>query len=256
VKYILSRTSREVLERFAWSRVLVAFDFDGTLAPIVADRDAARMRAGTRRLFARLCERYPCAVISGRRRDDVAARLGDAAVAHVVGNHGLEPGARLEEFAVAIARIRTTVERDLAPYSGIDVEDKRYSLAIHLRRCRQKQAVRAVIDDAVASMAGVRLIPGKQVVNLVPAGASHKGDALLALRTRADVDTAIYVGDEDTDEDVFALDQPGRLLSIRVGRAARSAAAYYIRDQREVDVLLRSLLEHRVSDLRRSNHVR
>ena len=71
----------------------------------------------------------------------------------------------------------------------------------------------------------VRLVGGKHVVNLLPAGAPHKGLALERARARLGCDTAIYVGDDETDEDVFALDQPGRLLAIRVGRKPSSSAA-------------------------------
>ena len=66
---ILSAANVDVLAQYAWSRVLLAFDFDGTLAPIVPDRDDARMRPRTRALLEEICRRYPCAVISGRSRD-------------------------------------------------------------------------------------------------------------------------------------------------------------------------------------------
>ncbi|HKU43339.1 MAG TPA: trehalose-phosphatase, partial [Polyangiales bacterium] len=71
MKHVLSRENREVLAQLARTRVLLAFDYDGTLAPIVAQRDRAHMRARTRRLLARVCALYPCAVISGRSRLDV-----------------------------------------------------------------------------------------------------------------------------------------------------------------------------------------
>jgi trehalose 6-phosphate phosphatase len=91
----------------------------------------------------------------------------------------------------------------------------------------------------------VRLIGGHQVVNLVPEGAPHKGIALTALRQRAGCDTAIFVGDDETDEDVFALDQPGRLLTLRVGRKRSSRAAFFVDSQRDVDAVLEALLEVR-----------
>jgi trehalose 6-phosphate phosphatase len=91
----------------------------------------------------------------------------------------------------------------------------------------------------------VRLIGGTQVVNILPSGAPHKGIAIGRERSRLKCDTAIYVGDDETDEDVFALDQPGQLLSIRVGRSRSSAAAYFIENQREIDELLRVLLRCR-----------
>ena len=54
---ILSRGNREVLQQFAWSKVLLAFDYDGTLAPIVMDPDRAAMRPTTRRRLAAVAAR-------------------------------------------------------------------------------------------------------------------------------------------------------------------------------------------------------
>jgi trehalose 6-phosphate phosphatase len=95
----------------------------------------------------------------------------------------------------------------------------------------------------MASQLGdVRLIRGKQVVNLLPHDAPHKGVALEKARDRFGCDTALYVGDDETDEDVFGLDQPGRLLTIRVGRRQGSLASYFLRNQGEMDELLAALL--------------
>jgi trehalose 6-phosphate phosphatase len=86
---------------------------------------------------------------------------------------------------------------------------------------------------------------GKLVVNLVPRGAPHKGMALERLRESLHCDTALYVGDDQTDEDVFALDDPGRLLTIRVGEKTTSRASFFLRDQACIDVLLERLLSLR-----------
>jgi trehalose 6-phosphate phosphatase len=226
----------------AWSRVLLAFDFDGTLAPIVDDRSAAEMRKRTATLLAEACTLYPCAVISGRSQKDVAARLQGAAVEHVVGNHGLEPGTELTSFAEKTACAAPLLRRALAPLTGVEIEDKRYSLAVHFRRVRHKGAARSAIEEAVAALPlRMRIIPGKQVVNVVPDGAPNKGDALIQLRTLAKADTALYVGDDITDEDVFQIDQPGRLLTVRIGASRSSAAAYFLRDQKEIDDVLAEL---------------
>jgi trehalose 6-phosphate phosphatase len=85
-------------------------------------------------------------------------------------------------------------------------------------------------------------MPGKLVVNLLPDGAPHKGIALEELRAREGADTAVFVGDDVTDEDVFELDRPGKLLGIRVGQSRSSAAPFYIRNQLEVDALLERLV--------------
>lgn len=246
MKSILSRESVGVLAQLAWSRVLLAFDFDGTLAPIVADRDAAKMRSKTRELLRALCAVYPCAVISGRSQADVSARLGGAAVKYVVGNHGLEPGAGLAGFERDIRAARELLGVALEGRQGVDIEDKRYSLAIHFRRARQKVATYQAIEEAVRALPiPMRKIPGKLVVNVIPAKAANKGDALLQLRATEQADTAFYIGDDATDEDVFELDQPGRLVTVRVGASRSSSAAYFVRRQLDVDRLLSELVRAR-----------
>jgi trehalose 6-phosphate phosphatase len=237
------RSVEERLRHVATARrLLVVSDFDGTLAPIVADRDAARMRLRTRNLLRRVCDLYPCAVISGRSRADVTSRLDGLAVRYVIGNHGLEPGENLSKFERLVVDARPALQEALSGQPGVDIEDKRFSLAVHYRRSRRKRDARAAIYRAVQALPrAMRTIPGKLVVNVIPERAPHKGDALLRLRANEGADTAIYVGDDATDEDVFQLDQPGRLLSIRVGRAEASAAAYYLRTQRDIDTMLSRL---------------
>lgn len=251
MKDLLDKENLAVLEQLAFARTLLAFDFDGTLAPIVEDRELAQMRPRTRELLATVCARYPCAIISGRATADLAPRLGGAPIQYVVGNHGLEPGADLARYETEIGTVRPFLEAALAGEPGVELEDKRYSLALHYRRSRHKQAAVAAITRAIAALPiHMRTIAGKMVMNVVPASAANKGDALLELRTRAGADIALYVGDDVTDEDVFKIDQPGRLLSVRVGEAPWSGAAYFLRDQRQMDKLLAKLVALRENPAR------
>jgi trehalose 6-phosphate phosphatase len=242
MRYILARGTRDVLKQFGRSRVLLAFDYDGTLAPIVPDPARAAMRASTRALLERIAERYPCMVISGRSRADARRRLRGARTVEVVGNHGIEPWQTSTRSLQVVQRWRPVLARALARWPDVTVEDKGYSLAVHYRRSREKKNVRVAIDRVVSRLGEVRIIRGKQVVNLLPEDAPHKGVALEKARSRFGCDTAIYVGDDRTDEDVFGLDQPGQLLTVRVGKNSDSRAAYYLRDQREIDRFLRVLL--------------
>jgi trehalose 6-phosphate phosphatase len=243
MKALLTRANQVLLDQLAWSNVLLAFDFDGTLAPIVANRHQAAMRARTAALFTAVCQRYPSAVISGRSKADVARRLNGAKVRYLIGNHGLEPGTRLGTFERQVVRAHPQLETALEGVAGIDIENKRYSLAVHYRRSREKARAREAIRRAVAALPdAMRIVPGKLVINVLPEAAPSKGDALLALRDRTDADVAMYIGDDVTDEDVFRLDQPGRLFTIRIGRSRASAARYYLRQQREIDVLLEQLV--------------
>ena len=59
VTYLFSRPNHDLLEMFAWSNVLLAFDYDGTLAPLVNAPAHATMRASTRRLLRRASKLYP-----------------------------------------------------------------------------------------------------------------------------------------------------------------------------------------------------
>jgi trehalose 6-phosphate phosphatase len=245
MRNILSRANRTILEQYGWSNVLLAFDYDGTLAPIVSDPARAPMRRSTRARLERVAALYPVAVISGRARADARKQLGGIRVKQVIGNHGLEPWHASPGLSRKVRRWLPLLERRLAPLKGVTLEDKTYSVAIHYRHSREKRKVRAAIARAAESLGEVRVLGGKQVVNLVPNGVPHKGVALERERARLGCDTAVYVGDDQTDEDVFALDQPGRLLGIRVGRSRTSAAAYYIPGQAEIDELLRVLVDAR-----------
>jgi trehalose 6-phosphate phosphatase len=122
------------------------------------------------------------------------------------------------------------------------VEDKGFSVSVHYRQARERVAARRAILKVAQSLPDVRIVGGKLVVNLLVPDAPHKGLALERERARFACDTVVYVGDDETDEDVFQLDRPGRLLSIRVGQKRSSAASYYIRNQAEIDRLLETLI--------------
>jgi trehalose 6-phosphate phosphatase len=242
MRHVLARANRHVLERFAGSRALLAFDFDGTLSPIVADPDRAAMRESTRRLLGDLARRYPCVVISGRSRGDVSRRLGGVPLAGVVGNHGLEPWHATQRAGRQVRRWVTALEARLGRIPGVVIEDKGLTLAVHYRKAKRTREARALVFAAAGGLGDVRLVGGKQVLNVLPSGAPGKGRALERAALRLGCDTAVYVGDDETDEDVFALGDPARLLGIRVGRKGTSAAGYFIRAQVEIDLLLRSFL--------------
>jgi trehalose 6-phosphate phosphatase len=241
MRNILARTNREILEQLSCSKVLLAFDYDGTLAPIVSDPDRAVMRSTTRHLLSELAKLYPCIVISGRSQRDALRLLRGVGMHEIVGNHGMEPWHANDGLATLVAGWVPLLQERLAGLRGVRVEDKVYSVTVHYRASRERQVARKAILEAATTLGDVRIIGGKLVVNILPKGGPHKGAALLRERQRLNCDTALFVGDDETDEDVFSLDQPGRLLSIRVGLRRSSAAAYYIKSQRQIDELLRAL---------------
>jgi trehalose 6-phosphate phosphatase len=172
-------------------------------------------------------------------------RLHGIGVHKIVGNHGAEPWHGTNRPVNKNDRWRRSLGERLSGLRGVKIEDKGFSIAIHYRQSREKKLARSAILEAVSALGEIRLIGGRQVINILPQGAPHKGMALERERALLKCDTAIYVGDDETDEDVFALDQPGQLLTIRVGQRRSSAAAYFIESQRRIDDLLRILLKLR-----------
>ena len=235
------------LRRFLGAgRPLLAFDLDGTLAPIAPRPDDAAVPDDVQHLLAVLAVRTPVAIITGRAVRD-ARRMLWFAPRYVVGNHGAE-GVPGDESAAAgyaalcrrwFADVEASGVRERVP--GTLVEDKHYSIALHYRLARDAEAARAALLEVAARLTPVpRIVPGKRVLNLVPAAARHKGEALRALIGHAGAQSAMYVGDDVTDEDVFALRLPG-VRTVRVEPDGQTAADWFLRRQSDVPVLLREL---------------
>ena len=243
--YVLSRASRPILTRLAQERTLCAFDFDGTLSPIVEHPDRAGMRARTRKSLVRLAALYPCIVISGRGRRDLLGKLRGVPVARVIGNHGAETGTGSSDSRGEIERWMAALERDLPPLPGVWVEDKGLSVAVHYRQSTRKAEARRRILTATRNLNHARVFGGKQVVNLALNRAPDKGAALATERERLGCDWVLYVGDDENDEEAFALD--GNIVAVRFGRKQRSHARYYLRTQAEIDPLLERMVGLRSS---------
>lgn len=239
---ILTKRHSPVLADFAASNVLLAFDYDGTLAPIAPTPAAARMRPQTRRLLARVARSYPSVVISGRPLDELRKRLQRIPVWHLVGDHGFEVSGGTHSQAAHVDDWVGQLRERLPVWRGLVIEKKKYSVTIHYRQVRDKARVVEAIADAVRHLEGVRIVGGAETVNLIPREGANKGVALQQARRVFACDTAIYVGDDDTDEDAFASAPPDRLLSIRIGTWRPSQARYRLRTQRDVDALLKALI--------------
>lgn len=242
---LFSPKGLEQLREFAKSKVLLAFDFDGTLAPIVAEPEQAGLRDRTRSLLEKLCAYYPVIVISGRAQADVLKKLRGLELRGVIGNHGIEPWAVSDKLLETVARWHPVLEEHLAGLEGVFVEDKLLSVAVHYRAALDKARVQKALHEAIEKLSGVRVLPGLEAVNLLPEGAPNKALALAREQQRLGCSCAIYVGDEPTDEEVFRSAGSETLLSIRVGRAEGSAASLWLENQESVDALLSALLELR-----------
>jgi trehalose-phosphatase len=187
--------------------VLLATDFDGTIAPIVHDPAAAEVHPAVRSFFERIDNPdVVVAILSGRDVEDVRARtLGMRAI--VAGAHGLEcedSDGRLlwtcrrtfpEPDAELIAGLQT---------AGIRVERKKFSMAVHFRGIDPRG-----ITDAVSPFIwwardeGLDVIPGRMVIEARVSGVGKRA-ALRAIAAYVDARRVVYAGDDTTDFDALA----------------------------------------------------
>lgn len=241
---ILAPAHLQMLASYAVSNVLVAFDYDGTLAPIAARPEDAHMRPATRLLLSSVARMYPTVVISGRALADVTAMLSSVPLWHVYGNHGLESAGAPSDSAPATAAWVTSLTAALPAELGVRIEDKGYTVTLHYRGAPDRNRALAAIDAAVDALPDIAILQGIEAINLLPRGRGNKGMALAQARDVFACDHAIYVGDEDTDEAAFAAGGD-RTLAIRVEPSERSQARYHLGSQLDIDVLLQTLLGFR-----------
>jgi trehalose 6-phosphate phosphatase len=234
----LSDTELELIRNFTATNVLLAFDYDGTLAPIVADPAQAFMTPVTRELLWQVSRRYPVIVISGRAQPDALRRVRGVGVREVVGNHGIEPRHAANRHIRRVESWRSALEACVAAWPGVWLEDKIYSVAVHYRNAPNRGAARAAIVALARELEEARVLGGKEVVNILPRDAPDKGSALLREKERLGCSCAIYVGDDETDEYVFTHTAPQHLLGIRVEDSPDSRATHFIPDQPAIDLLL------------------
>jgi trehalose 6-phosphate phosphatase len=218
------------LKDFIRQGVLCAFDFDGTLAPIVESPEQASLPEDIRQKLVGLAQRARVAVITGRSVGDIRARLGFEP-AYVVGNHGLEgipDPARQGGYYHEVCREWLRQMRSLEQRFGVQIEDKTYSLSVHYRRTADPvSAADRLREELPKLQPAPRIVEGKFVFNLLPSQAVNKGQAIARLIEDTGGQGAIYVGDDATDEDVFRMRRPD-ILSIRVEAAGNSAAEFYL----------------------------
>lgn len=248
MKYLFRDGGLKIVESLFFTDTLFAFDFDGTLSEIVLDYGDARIKDTTLDLMKALSARVPLAIISGRSVNDLRQRV-PFRPAFLVGNHGLERlGGKARNDSAAktmCASWRKYVVAALKAeaFAGVELEDKEFSLALHYRKSRSKKDTKLGLLALAGSLEpSPRIILGKSVLNLVPVGAPHKGIALMEMMLSIGAKCGFYVGDDDTDEDVFNLPD-ARIVGVRVGKKKTSQAQYFIQRQSEINRLLKALVK-------------
>lgn len=244
MRYMFSEAGKAALEGRFGPSTLVGLDFDGTLSPIVPRPGEAFMTQAMARSVEGLIDACTVAIVSGRSVNDVQRRI-TVRPHFVLGNHGMEglPGA--QDVCAQAARLNGEWLRQLRSASeagqlcgGVYIEDKTYSLSVHYRLCQDRTLARSLVEKCIAGLnPPPRVIGGQYVFNLMLPYAPDKKVALSALMALCGCDTAVFIGDDETDELVFHGAPPG-WLTVRVGYAMDSAAQYFLHHQGEVRELI------------------
>jgi trehalose-phosphatase len=204
-------------------RALLAFDVDGVLAPIVEHADQAVLSPGVDDLLRRLAERTEVVILSGRSLASLESRFGFPETLHVIGSHGLEARGeeplrldpseaecyrQLEELALAAVR---------AAGAGAWLEHKPTSLVVHTRSADSTIAepARQALVRQAAEIEGARVKAGHEVIELL-ARPSSKGEALLKVAGERGRAPIVFLGDDLTDEEAFAM-MGDADIAVRVG---------------------------------------
>jgi trehalose 6-phosphate phosphatase len=184
------------------ARAGILLDFDGSLSPIVARPELAAPADGVREALAALTARYAVvAIVTGRRAEEVAELVAVPGVRYE-GLYGLEGSA--PELLLAIL---PEVERAAAAVPEAWVEDKGVSVAVHYRQAADPPRARTALMsglEPVAAAAGMAVVEGKMVLEVVPADHPMKGGAVERLAGEAGLEAVLYAGDDVADLDAFA----------------------------------------------------
>ncbi|MDV7198226.1 trehalose-phosphatase [Rhodococcus kroppenstedtii] len=232
-------------------RLLVASDYDGTMAPLVSDPQKAFPHPESVRALRALAglDHTDAAVISGRALRDLAILSRLPVEVQLVGSHGSEFDAGFvtelgDDAKELLDRLIAELRSIASQGEHITVETKPASVALHVRNAEPEVGERALtaVRDGVAQWDGVQVTEGKSVIELAVI-VTDKGQALDILRHRGGASAAIFFGDDVTDEKAFRR-LHGPDIGVKVG-PGDSLAEYRVESTEDVAAALAFLTEER-----------
>lgn len=239
------------------SHLLIALDFDGTLAPLVDEPMTARMLPAARTALDRLAAspETTVALVSGRTLAHLIeiSEHTDGSRIHLAGSHGAEfwhPGERSdahgEDDDTALREELTAhAEEMVAGVAGAWIEPKRFGFGLHTRLAASADTAAVVerIEQLVADRAPQwRRRTGQDILEFA---SRHEGkdSAVQRLRESVGADVVLFAGDDVTDEDALAT-LGANDVGIRVG-AGETVAPYRVADAAALAAALTRLADAR-----------
>src|ERR1700736_4070698 len=216
----------------------ILLDIDGTLLDLAPTPREVWVPPGLSKTLNRLLMRTSgaLALVSGRSLNDIDLIFAPEQFP-AVGGHGAEMRVSIEEESVATHAppLDKELKRRLAAIAklspGILLEDKGYSLALHYRLApHAEKAIYEAVSLIRADLpnAPIEVLPGKQVCEIKHSG-FNKASGVKELMTRAPFRgrRPFFIGDDVTDESVFAIMPDLAGLAFSVGRRARGVAGHF-----------------------------
>ena len=210
--------------------LLIGLDIDGVLSPLVDHADDARLLPGVADVLQRLVsvDGVRVVAVSGRALTSMRT-FGLPDAMQLVGSHGMESGDQPFRPLDADERARLDQLISLADDAAITagaggwVEHKQASVAVHTRTADNVTGPAALerLSGEAAAVDGATVKPGSDVLELFARHAS-KGTAIASLTGEAAAACTVFVGDDLTDEEAFAVLGDGD-VTIKVGSAATIA---------------------------------
>ncbi|MEX0789545.1 MAG: trehalose-phosphatase [Actinomycetota bacterium] len=239
----------------------IFLDFDGTLAPVIEDPEAAAIVPGGLEILTGLARLYPLvAFISGRGAADLYPRVGIEGPryfglygAEEMTASGLLQAPEAAEWRRIVAKLSDQATELIRAQvlTGCEVENKDLALSLHYRHSGRSEAPEALASWATQAAAdhGFQLGAGRMVLELKPPTVS-KGEAFLRLAGESGVRNALIAGDDSADVDMMQRSAgavPGVLLRVGVlsGEAPPGMlenSDYQVGSPQEVVELLERLL--------------
>ena len=246
MRHFFTKTGFQDLKKLSISKTLFAFDYDGTLTALTPRISEAKLSLKTKNLLKKLHTYVPIVIVSGRSVSDLKATCSFKPTLFI-GNHGLEGIGIGKQKKIIFYKIckkwKEKLVQNISNISGVELEYKKYSLAIHYRYAHRRAKIKHLLLKYVSELyPSPKIILGKSVINLLPNYELNKGVALKKTIQKLKVTHAVYIGDDQTDEDVFRL--PGNsILKIRVGKKKSSAAHFYLKNHFEINRFLNEILD-------------
>ena len=240
-------------------RVLLIFDYDGTLTPILARPELALLPEGARQCLIELAvkQRFVVGVVSGRALAELKEVVAIPGLVYA-GNHGLEmSGLGMDfvhpeafRFIETITKLANELEQELKNVPRLLIQDKKLTLSVHLRNTPDCYA--GIVDRAVTSVvepyssAGwIKITRGKKVIEVRPNIDWGKGEAIEKIRQECGDDSfTMFFGDDQTDEGGFAVVQNASGIAVYIGPTRQQTKALHqLESPKEVEQVLALLAE-------------